>query len=131
MRKAVRNCIPFTQDEVRLLSDDVLAVAQAALKAPISNEAWQRLLDAGLALRKLAGLPPPWEETERSAAMAVIQSENGWIVADDTGKRAGPFTTNAQAWSWIDRHSDEGLDDSERYSRIRMAFNGSLVPDRH
>jgi hypothetical protein len=24
----------------------------------------------------------------------------------------------------------KGLDDSERYGRIRMAFNGSLIPDR-
>jgi hypothetical protein len=62
--------------------------------------------------------------------MFVEQSDDAWIVADRIGKRAGPFQTNAQAWSWIDRHGDEGLDDSERYGRIRMAFNGSYVPDR-
>jgi hypothetical protein len=24
---------------------------------------------------------------------------------------AGPFATNAEAWSWIERHADEGRDD--------------------
>jgi hypothetical protein len=41
---------------------------------------------------------------------------------------AGPFATNAEAWSWIDRHSNEGLGDTERYDRIRMAVNGSYEP---
>jgi hypothetical protein len=63
--------------------------------------------------------------------MFVEQSSDGWIVADATGKRAGPFDTNAAAWSWIDRHGDEGRDDTERYGRIRMAFNGSYEPDRY
>jgi hypothetical protein len=32
---------------------------------------------------------------------------------------------------WIDRHGDEGLDDSQRYGHIRIASNGSLIPDRY
>lgn len=53
--------------------------------------------------------------------MFVEQSDDGWIVADHAGWRAGPFQTNAQAWS-IDRHSDEGRGNTERYGRIRIAL---------
>jgi hypothetical protein len=40
----------------------------------------------------------------------------------------GPFATNAEAWAWIERHTDVGWDDTERYNRIRMAMNGSYEP---
>ena len=49
--------------EIRRLSDDVLAIAQAA-RGHITDEGHSRLLDAGLALRSLAGLPPPWDDQE-------------------------------------------------------------------
>jgi hypothetical protein len=37
---------------------------------------------------------------------------------------AGPFTSHAAAWAWIDDHTDEGRADSDRYNRIRIAFAG-------
>jgi hypothetical protein len=49
-------------DDIRALSDDVLAIAQAAAETPITDHGWQRLIDAGLMLRKLGGLPPPWAD---------------------------------------------------------------------
>jgi hypothetical protein len=38
-------------------------------------------------------------------------------------KISGFFPTNAAAWSWIDRHTDEGRGDTDRYNRIRVAFS--------
>jgi hypothetical protein len=62
--------------------------------------------------------------------MEVVETDGKIWVANDQ-RRVGPFDTNAAAWSWIDKHNDQGLSDTERYGRIRMAFNGSLVPDRY
>lgn len=36
---------------------------------------------------------------------------------------AGPFERNEEAWAWIDKHSDEGRGDADRYNRIRIAFS--------
>jgi hypothetical protein len=62
--------------------------------------------------------------------MEVIHTDGKIYVANGQ-RRVGPFDTNAAAWLWIDRHSDEGLGDTERYGRIRMAFNGSYEPDKY
>jgi hypothetical protein len=58
--------------------------------------------------------------------MFVDQSPDGWIVADDTGKRAGPFTTNAAAWRWLERHNGEPTTPAEhrRDYGWRMFVNG-------
>jgi hypothetical protein len=52
---------------VRRLSNDVLAIAQAAAHLGISDTGYERLIDAGLALRDLAGLPAPWEDQKGCA----------------------------------------------------------------
>jgi hypothetical protein len=52
-------------DQIRVLSDSVLEVAHAGLKGEITSEGWQTLIAAGLTLRKLAGLPPPWADGEK------------------------------------------------------------------
>jgi hypothetical protein len=36
--------------------------------------------------------------------MEVTEDANGSWVIDDGRRIAGPFDTNAAAWSWIDRH---------------------------
>src|SRR3989442_576898 len=55
-------------DRVRRLSDDILAIAQAATQLGISDAGYERLIDAGLLLRELAGLPAPWEEGQKGCA---------------------------------------------------------------
>jgi hypothetical protein len=46
-------------------------------------------------------------------------------VADDDGRRiAGPFESNAAAWRWIDRHTNEGLEDQHRFNQIGRAYDG-------
>jgi hypothetical protein len=46
---------------------DVFVVAQVASRVPITDEAWERLIDTGIMLRDLAGLPPPWDDPENIA----------------------------------------------------------------
>jgi hypothetical protein len=53
---------------------------------------------------------PPWADS----LWAVINAR-GEPVKDG-------FTSNEAAWSWIDRNTDEGRDDNDRYNRIRDAF---------
>ena len=53
-----------------------------------------------------------------------------WVVRDDGTILAGPFSTNAAAWAWVDRH-DGGDDGTDACNRIRQAFNGSYRPDRY
>jgi hypothetical protein len=62
--------------------------------------------------------------------MEVIEIDAKFYVANGQ-RRVGPFDTNAQAWSWFDRHSNEELAHSDQYNRIRMAVNGSYQPDRY
>jgi hypothetical protein len=38
-------------------------------------------------------------------------------------KISGSFSTNAAAWLWVDRNTDEGRDDTDRFNRIRIAFS--------
>jgi hypothetical protein len=54
----------MTPDEIKQLSDDVFKIAQACAcgRTTINEKGYHRLLDAGLALRELAGLPPPWRD---------------------------------------------------------------------
>jgi len=54
----------MTPAQIRRLSNDVFAIAQAA-RGAITEYGWERLLAAGLALRELAGLPPPWHDTDQ------------------------------------------------------------------
>jgi hypothetical protein len=61
--------------------------------------------------------------------MEVIELDKHWVA--DGNRRAGPFATNAAAWSWIDRHDDGELAHSDQYNRIRMSVNGSYIPDRY
>jgi hypothetical protein len=53
----------MTSAQIRRLSNEVFAIAQAARQGAITEHGWERLLDAGLALRELAGLPPPWHDS--------------------------------------------------------------------
>ena len=54
----------MTPAQIRRLSNDVFAIAQAA-RGAITEYGRERLLAAGLALRELAGLPPPWHDTDQ------------------------------------------------------------------
>lgn len=54
----------------------------------------------------------------------VIERDDGhYVVAGDT-TLAGPFTTNAAAWRWLDAHTDIDREAVDTYNRIRMAFSG-------
>jgi hypothetical protein len=51
------------QREIRRLSDELLVIAQALLgRSPLDESGHACLIDAGLTLRELAGLPPPWKD---------------------------------------------------------------------
>jgi|RhiMetdeSRZDD1v2_1073273.scaffolds.fasta_scaffold461003_2 hypothetical protein len=53
---------------------------------------------------------------------AIEISPGEWAVAGaDNEIIKDGFSTNAAAWAWIDRHSDDG--DAERFIRIRSAFD--------
>jgi hypothetical protein len=69
----------------------------------------------------LRGSMNRFEVSERDAGICVVYGD----------VMIGPVPTNASAWSWIDQHSDEGWSDTDRYCRIRQAFNGSYRPDRY
>jgi len=40
-----------------------------------------------------------------------------WKVVSSTGWVAGPFDTNAEAWRWIDRNTNEGGDERDHAGR--------------
>lgn len=45
-----------------------------------------------------------------------------WGVETDNGSLiVSGLRTNAEAWNWIDRHTDQGRDDDERHMRIGVA----------
>lgn len=49
-------------------------------------------------------------------------------VTDETGRiLAGPFPTNAEAWHWIDRNTDEGLEHQDQFNRIGRAYDGQSI----
>jgi hypothetical protein len=52
---------------------------------------------------------------------AVLERRGQWW-AYKTAHLAGPFANNAEAWQWLDRNTDEGRADLDRYNQIRMAF---------
>jgi hypothetical protein len=52
----------------------------------------------------------------------IVIERDGKFWAKTAAGEAGPFPTNAAAWSWIDRHSDEGREAFDRHARIRDAF---------
>lgn len=61
----------------------------------------------------------------------MTQMEGAQVKADDSGCYhvvnehgdilASGFATNAEAWAWIDRRSQEGRDDQDRHYRIRQS----------
>jgi hypothetical protein len=53
---------PHNADDIRHLSDSVLNIAHTAMDSAIDDYAWQTLIAAGLELRRLANLPPPWAD---------------------------------------------------------------------
>jgi hypothetical protein len=57
-----REMKPHDPDAVRALSSNVIAIAHAAMDCPIDDRSWQTLIAAGIELRRLANLPPPWED---------------------------------------------------------------------
>lgn len=53
-----------------------------------------------------------------------VTARNGeWFVTCSSSTVAGPFVSHAEAWGWIDKFTDEGRADLERYQRIRAAFS--------
>jgi hypothetical protein len=56
-----------------------------------------------------------------------VQETSGefWAVKPDGSYIAGPFPTNAAAWSWVDRHS-EGDDGTDAYNRHPAGFQWKL-----
>ena len=40
----------------------MLETAQAVVECSVTDKGWQTLIEAGLELRRLANLPPPWED---------------------------------------------------------------------
>jgi hypothetical protein len=59
------------------------------------------------------------------ATVTVKQQDSGaWIVAEPTGTIiAGPFATNAAAWSWLDRHADAGHADDDHRANVRALID--------
>jgi hypothetical protein len=45
-----------------------------------------------------------------------------WAMIDTDGAVLKTFSSNAAAWRWIDRNTDAGRGDTDRYNRIRDAF---------
>jgi len=50
---------------------------------------------------------------------------HGWIVVLNTKVLVEGLRSNAEAWLWVDKNTDEGRADIDRHNRIRDAFNGS------
>jgi hypothetical protein len=48
-----------------------------------------------------------------------------WFVFDTAQQKVirGPYSTNAQAWDWIDTHCTEGHELLDQYRRIGKAFS--------
>ena len=66
--------------------------------------------------------PPPHPSYAR---MSVLQDQSGlWqVVETDYGRIViDGFTSNAQAWAWLDQITYDGRDAEDRHRRIRMAF---------
>jgi hypothetical protein len=59
----------------------------------------------------------------READYLIDELDGGFIVRRGGNVVAGPFASNAEAWSWIDRNTLDGRDDTDRYNRIRDAFS--------
>jgi hypothetical protein len=47
-----------------------------------------------------------WHRMNASTPSYTIEEADGaWHVTEAGARVAGPFASNAEAWSWIDRHS--------------------------
>ena len=61
--------------------------------------------------------------------LSVIHKDDGWhvVTASGEGSVAGPFTSNGEAWDWIDRNeNDKSNYAAERQERIRDAARDRL-----
>ena len=66
------------------------------------SKSWRRMNKAASKHRRAH-----WN-AEREAASTPYEIEEGhgaWHVTEARARVAGPFASNAEAWSWIDRHS--------------------------
>jgi hypothetical protein len=52
------------------------------------------------------------------AEMSVMEQDGGYRVTENGWHIVGPFETNVAAWSWIDRHCDEGRDAAKRSEQV-------------
>lgn len=60
-------------------------------------------------------------------SLHVAATADGHWVIDHAKPIAGPFASNATAWHWIDKHTEEGLEDQDRFNRIGRAFDGQPI----
>ena len=68
--------------------------------------------------------PAPHVRNGVDGITVIAHDGDGYIISRGGQMLAGPFATDAEAWSWLDKHSDEGLDDQDRQHRIATAFGG-------
>ena len=55
--------------------------------------------------------------------MRVVAVEDIWVVLASNGDQiAGPFSTQAEAWRWVDRNDQQDNAATETYVRIRQAY---------
>ena len=55
--------------------------------------------------------------------MDVIETPAGWGVEDNGKLIAGPFSTNAEAWKWIDERDGRAAIMEDTRRRIGNAFS--------
>lgn len=48
--------------------------------------------------------------------MTPIQRDGKWFAATGEQIHAGPFTSNSEAWRWIDRHEGDPISRAEKTS---------------
>ena len=63
---------------------------------------------------------------ERSAGMKVESRGEQWAVVYPSGWVAGIFDTNAAAWKWVDRNTDQGEDDGDHAGRQDWSIRQNL-----
>jgi hypothetical protein len=49
-------------NRIRELSNAVLKTAQDVVECSVTDSGWKTLIEAGIELRRLANLPPPWAD---------------------------------------------------------------------
>src|SRR5262245_29150029 len=99
---------------IRALSDQTLGLAQYLNMSGLP-EGFELLIEVGLILRQLAGVPPPWEDTRHDNDVeqpiyAVRETDQGSWEVVTRGNVVATTKTNAEAWAWIDKHDLEHAD---------------------